>query len=133
MQLNWIGDEYFATPRIWEKVFRPHGIDSRPVTDRKGCALETVVQLVFAEEVDLDPSGLAIAQECALCGQAKFQQIVRGYIPRLRRAPGTHGFKSKEVFGYNFQAYRQVIVSQSVRRAIQENKVRGVTFVPVDQ
>jgi hypothetical protein len=133
MQLTWVEDEYFVTPRVWEKVFRPHGIDSRPVSDRKGRTLETVVQLVFAEEVGLDTSGLAIAQECALCGQTKFKGIVRGYLPRLCSAPGTHGFRSKEVFGYNLQAYRQVIVSQSVRHALQENKVRGVTFVPVEQ
>ena len=53
LQLNWVFDQFFATPGIWASVFDPHGVASRVVTDTKGRELKTVVQLVAREEIDI--------------------------------------------------------------------------------
>ena len=38
LQLNWVFDEYFATPEVWASFFEPHGIECRPVMNTRGAA-----------------------------------------------------------------------------------------------
>ena len=45
----WVFDAFFVPPAIWEMVFKPFGIECRPVVNTKGVELRTVVQ----EEVDI--------------------------------------------------------------------------------
>jgi hypothetical protein len=43
--LDWVADEFLVKPEMFDKVFRPLGIASRPVLDSKSIAvLQTVVQ-----------------------------------------------------------------------------------------
>lgn len=46
MQLNWVFDEFFVTPELYEEAFRPLGIAAMPVFDTKERELTSVVQLV---------------------------------------------------------------------------------------
>jgi hypothetical protein len=130
LQLNWIFDEYFVTPEVWQAVFEPRGIASRPVTNRRGIELRTVVQLVVAEEVGLQTDGLAQAT-CAACGRIKYLPVTRGPLPPLTSEPTGHMAKTRELFGSGARAFREVLVSQALRRDLQSGGVRGASFTPV--
>jgi hypothetical protein len=130
LQLNWIFDEFFVTPEIGSAVFRPHGIGSRPVLDKKGSVLKTVVQLVVEEEVGLEVEGLA-SERCASCGRIKFLPVVRGPIPPLVNEPSSRMAKTREYFGSGGAADRKVLVSQEVARTMMAAKLRGAFLHPV--
>lgn len=63
LQLNWVFDEFFVRPDVWETIFKPRGVACRPVIDAKGAELKTVVQLVAEEEVGVAVEGLS-AETC---------------------------------------------------------------------
>src|SRR5215469_17498563 len=64
LQMNWVFDEFFATPDLWEKLFRPYGVGMRSVLGPRGRELETVVQLVADSVVAVVTDDLA-AVHCA--------------------------------------------------------------------
>lgn len=46
LQLNWVFDEFFVAPEVWEQLFRPAGVGKRPAVLHKDSApLKSVVQL----------------------------------------------------------------------------------------
>src|SRR5579871_2378856 len=54
LQLNWVFDEFFVTPEVWERVFKPFGISTLPVKDHSnGRALASVVQLKVTDSANL--------------------------------------------------------------------------------
>ena len=130
MQLNWVYDEFFVKPDVHAAVFKPLGIDSRPVTNRLGRTLETVVQLVVDELVPVDTSGLTGAR-CAVCGRVKFPPSSRGMIPPALRQPSHSMAKTVEYFGSGGSAYREVLASRDSRDAMTSAAVRGASFIPV--
>jgi hypothetical protein len=130
LQLNWVYDEYFVRPEVWRSVFEPFGVGQRPVTDRSGVALRTVVQLVVEQQVDLQPSEL-VRTDCPSCGRIKYETVTRHPLPPLVGEPTTHMLKSSEWFGSGASAFHEVIVSKDLRRALATEKVRGTTFVPL--
>lgn len=130
MQLNWVFDEYFVKPEVWEQVFAPFGIGRRPATDKHGKELETVVQLVIDEEVEIDTSQMA-GEVCPACGRVKHPPFVRGYFPALRSEPKGKAVRVAQWFGSGGAANSEIIVARDVRVAMEAANVRGAEFEPV--
>lgn len=134
LQLNWVFDEYFVTPEVWEAVFKPHSIDCRPVLNTKGTELKTVVQLLVRDEVDVVTNGLAVEEAvCLRCSRTKYLPIARGTFPALIDEPFTAMVKTRQFFGSGASAHRGVLIAQRVVRALTTHKVRGVSFRPTAQ
>lgn len=132
LQLNWVFDEYFVTPEVWQSVFKPHGIDFHPVLNTKGAKLKTVVQLIAHEEVGIVTDGLPTEEAaCPKCRRTKYLPITRGPFPPLTGEPSTAMVKSLEYFGSGASAHRAVLVAQRVAHALVANKVRGASLRPV--
>ena len=131
LQLNWIFDEFFVQPELWEKVFKPIGIQCRDVLHaKKDKKLDTVVQLIIPEDdVHVDVNGYP-SKTCEVCGRVKTLPISRGYFPPLLNTPSAPIFKVRNCFGSGGSAYRQVIVSSLMFKAIQDYGVKGVEFEP---
>ncbi len=86
LQLNWVFDEFFVTPDLWQSVFRPRAVGVCPVLGPRGRELSTVVQLVVEETVPIVPGGLS-AGRCADCGRLKYVPDNRGFFPKLTAEP----------------------------------------------
>ncbi len=130
LQLNWVFDEYFVTPEVWTKIFKPHGIGHRPVTNKKGVELQTVVQLLIEEEVHVVTDGLP-GERCASCGRMKYLPVVRGPFPPISGTPSAQLVKTKESFGSGGRSYKGVLLSQALGSALQSEKIRGASVKPV--
>lgn len=130
LQLIWVYDELFVTPKVWTTVFKPHGIGSRPVMNTKGVELKTVVQLVVDENVGVVTEGLP-SERCARCGRAKYLPVTRGPFPALTGKPSHAMAKTREYFGSGAAAQKRVLVSQELARSAIAEKVRGASFWPV--
>jgi len=129
MQLNWIFDEYFVPPEIWEEVFRPREIGFREVVGSKGSALKTVVQLVIEKEVCIDPNGFTL-ECCVDCRSTKYTPSMRGAFPALAgEFPGPIA-KTQQYFGSGASASKRVLVSKNLALTISD-KLNGVSLRPV--
>lgn len=132
LQLNWVFDEYFVTPEVWASVFKPLGIECRPVLNTKSAELKTVVQLVAREDVGIVTNGLSTEEAaCSKCGRTKYLPVTRGPFPPLKAEPSTAMVKTSEYFGSGASAHKGLLISQAVGRALLANKVRGVSLRPV--
>ena len=129
LQLYWVYDQYFARPEVHEAVFAPLGIASRPVLNRRGSELRTVVQLVIDEEVPLDLA-CQPRETCASCGEPQYAFMVRGPSALPLAEPRGHLAWSREWFGSGWQTDHAVLASQALRRAILAAGARGVGFRP---
>ena len=110
---------------MFEKVFVPFGITSRPVLSAKsGSILETVVQLEIVARADVDV-GKAPYRVCS-CGDRKYHRDNTNYVPRPLSRPG-HLFKSNQDFR---ASYPYVYISQELFRAIEKSGLRGAEFLP---
>lgn len=130
MTTFWTHEEFFVPPEIWETVFKPFGIECRPVANAKGKLLNTVVQLVVSEEVDVVTDRLK-PQTCEACHRIQYEWPVRGLFPALAQEPAGAMAKSRQGFGSGYP-YRAVFISQELARAFKAHNLRGATFVPVD-
>lgn len=132
LQMNWVFDEYFVTPEIWEKVFKPKGILMRSVTDLKGVELKTVVQLVVTACVGVTTKGLII-EVCERCNRIKYLPVTRGALPPIENLPSVEMVRSREYFGSGASAYNYVLVSRTLARCLIDAKIRGVSLKPVQR
>jgi hypothetical protein len=130
LQLNWVFDEYFVTPKLWADVFQHQGIGYRPVLNRKLEELKTVVQLDIREEVSIITDGLA-KETCVACGRDKYLPIARGYPPPLASEPSANMVRTKQYFGSGASAYHRVLMAQGLARTTREKKVRGASMEPI--
>lgn len=130
MTLFWVREEFFVPPAVWETVFKPFGIGCRPVCNRKGVELRTVVQLVIDAEVDVVTEGLTQIH-CTECGRDKYQWVTRGMFPPLVKEPVAAMAKTRQLFGDGW-GVRGVLISQELARALTAHNVRGAEFIPVD-
>ena len=133
LQLNWVFDEYFVKPGIWEKVFKPFGIACRPVVrHRDGRELKGVVQLDISETADapLKLKGYE-REDCPVKGHKRYHPVTRGFFPPFRSPQKAPLLKSREHFGSGASSWRAVLVSAVLYRAMQRHKVRGVAFAPM--
>ena len=130
LQLNWVFDEYFATPEVWSSAFEPHGVGRRSVLKNDGSELKTVVQLVIEEEVGVVTSSL-VAERCGKCSRTRYLPATRGRFPALIREPTRAIARTSEYFGSGAQASRRVMVSQDLARTLDAKGIRGASFRPV--
>ncbi len=126
-QLNYVCDEFLVKPEMFDKVFRPFGVTSRPLLAFKSRApLQTVVQLEILLRGEIDVAGIP-NKTCESCGvQTYTYDHSRNYAPMPLTAPGPI-FKSRQIF-HPFDLL--VYVDQELFRAIQESGFRGAGFVP---
>ena len=125
-QLNWVPSEILIKVSIYEAVFRPFGVATRPVVSHKSDAvLECTVQLSVEREVAIDVTGLSF-QSCERCGTRDYASAGRGYEapPALTDATS---FKSEQHLD-GFQQY--LFVSQALYRSIAAANVKGLKFRP---
>jgi hypothetical protein len=130
LQMNWVFDEFFATPDVWVRIFKPFGVACRPVHNRKGQELRTVVQLVVPELVHVGTHRLE-GYRCELCGLIKYRPFTKGFFHALTTRPASPMIKTYESFGSGASAWRATIISQELRTALTEARVRGVEFTPL--
>jgi len=134
LQLNWIFDEYFARPEVWERVFRPFGIDCCSVLDAKtDSPLASVVQLTITAEIDVEMDAHQHEYRfCPNCERRKYLPVVRGCFPRLASNPGNVGMgKTTTFFGDGASGFRAVLVSNPLYLKLEEQAVTGASFLPV--
>jgi hypothetical protein len=128
MQLNWVFDEYFVHHQTYWQHFAPRGIAFKPVLNRRGGVLETVVQLDIQEEIDLDVSLLA-SSVCATCGRMRYLSDRRSPLVALT-PPGGAIARSSQLFGDGRASMAEVFVTRELRAALQAASIRGVSFEP---
>jgi hypothetical protein len=134
LQLNWVFDEFFVLPEVWERVFQPFGIGCWPVLKhRTGEELKTVVQL----RIDaVSPAPLVIPAAhprifCPACGNPKYHPQLVGFYPPFTQPVDQDLVWTQEYFGSGGRAFRGVIVSAALYRAIRDAKLKGVCFQPM--
>jgi len=130
MQLHWVYDEIFMTPKLWSTVFEPLGVGCRPVMGMDRNALTSVVQLVITEIVSLQSDGLNLVP-CGHCSRSKCMPVVRGAFPALHGAPRLPVARTSEWFGSGAEASRRILVSSAVARRLIDVGCRGASFRPV--
>ena len=128
LQINWVFGEYFVTPQLWSEVFAPFGIKSREVLSRKGTPLQSVVQLVIEQVVDLDMT-CREGSVCPTCGIEKFESVTRGFRPEPLQ-PVASIAHSSQWFGSGHSANHTVLVSPELRSALLAAKAKGASFEP---
>ncbi len=129
--LGWIFDEFFVRTDLYEKIFKPLGIECRPLRKYKDDSIiDSYVQLVIPvtdEPLDLSTYD---SQLCPKCNIIKYNPKTHGYYP-LQAHPFPHIYKSKEYFGAGFSAFRRIYVSAYLRDLMIENKMLRIRdFVP---
>lgn len=136
LQLNWVFDEYFVLPEIWERVFRPFGIECLPVLEHKsGKPFDTVVQ-IKNDRLATSPLSDMVEYEfeiCSVCHRKKYLPITRGMFPHCTEKSDVHLFRTQEEFGSGASARNAVIVSHVLYKALRDNHVSGVSFVPLGE
>jgi hypothetical protein len=134
LQLNWVFDEYFVKPDVWEKAFRPFGIPKRSVLSvRTGRVLGTVVQLDFhcfsASPLSVGDSN---KETCSRCGRTRCVPHVRGFFPSPVSSLGNAAaFRTREWWGSGCYAARRIVISNPLYKSIRTGGVRGVMFTPL--
>lgn len=136
LQLNWIFDEYFVPPAVWEEVFASCGVGYREVLDsRSGNPARTVVQVKIDQ---LAPGELQLGghevKMCQECGRKKYLPYTRGCFPETLADDGLpSAFRSREYFGDGALGYQAITVTGTLADRVRERKLSGVSLTPVCQ
>ena len=132
LQLNWVFDEVFVTPDVYNACFEPHGVLCRPVLDRKGRAeLSSVVQLVAEEHRPIRLDGIA-TETCGACGRQKLPPDLTGFFPRFTEEPSAPIARTASWIGSGASAGQPVVVSGPIVKSLLESKVRGAVLTPME-
>lgn len=134
LQLNWVYDEYFVPPSIWEEVFHPFGLGRLPVLDhRTGDELRTVVQLEIKDTAksELSLDGKYPSEICSSCNRTKVLPVSRGFFPAFAHDPSFPVCRTQEYFGSGASAWNAIIVNSAVYKAVQGHKLAGAMFAPL--
>lgn len=132
-QLNWVFDEYFVKPDVWDSIFRPLGIECRSVVlNKTGAVIDSVVQLEIADVIGLNMGDHPYV-ECSTCHRKKFDPRVVGFFPPPQEGTNSKLFKSTQYFGSGANAYRQVLCSNVLYKEVNDSKVAGVEFQPMQK
>lgn len=133
LQINWLFDEFFVKPQVWQAVFDPLGVACKPVLRHSnGEPLSTVVQLVNETHVRfaVEPTDLVV-QFCVACRTRKYYPVTRGTLPPVCMPENCHIARTVEYFGDGAQAFNAVLVSAEVYRRVRESRIKGLAFNPV--
>lgn len=129
--------EHDPVPRVWEAVFAPRGFRCLPVLSGRGRELQSVVQVEIEEEVGLDTTGL-YGRQCWECGRVKFMmrperegRFPEVKLPVLVERPVSGLAYTREWFGTGHAAWKLVVVSQEIYRAMREAKVDRLGGLPL--
>lgn len=119
--LEWVYDELFVRKDLYEKIFKPLGIECRSLRKYKDdSVIDSYVQLVIPViEEPLDLYSYQ-SQKCSVCGTVKYDVEVQGYFP-LQEHPLPYIYKSKEFFGDGYASIRRIFVSGKLRDLMIEN------------
>ncbi|WP_299396525.1 hypothetical protein [Pelagibius sp.] len=128
--LNWVFDELFASTEAWEQVFKPYGLQARPILDAKsGRELERFVQLTIPQtDLSVDLTDFP-SETCRHCGRTKWEPISRGHFPKLKSDCDLPLFKTTPYFGSGASAHHAVIMSPALYRAAKDAKLRGLSVM----
>ncbi len=129
--LGWIFDEYFVDIELYNEVFKPLGIKSRPVLKyKKDEPFDTHVQLVLEEtDEDLNLEGNPI-EKCEESGRWKYQPMPQGFYPQYQNIIAPI-FKSKEWFGTGAEARKRIFLTKELREKLIEIKIeRPQWYIP---
>jgi hypothetical protein len=129
MQLNWVFDEYFVRPEIWEALFRPFGIEKRPVlVHSTGAVMDNVVQLVISQETEANTDGLDY-KTCPYhrCQSRKYMPSGEGHFPGPREMVMPI-CRSRQYFCD--AAFNLIYVSHVLYTKIRQAELLGVGFHP---
>ncbi|KDE64819.1 hypothetical protein [Fusobacterium necrophorum] len=129
-------DIFFTTPDIYEKIFKPLGIECRQVLaygNQK--PLKTVVQLVsqgIAEsKLILEESLITEKYLIKEWNMTKYMLSGESFAPAFETHPGNFDFfVSQEYFGSGGINENEIFVSQRLYQLLKENKVKGVNYYP---
>lgn len=133
MHLNWVPNEFFVTPRLFQDVFSKIGISAREVLHHaKRTPLKSVLQLeisaVAESPLRIGPS----TNKCANCGVARFNFHSRDFFPPLvNDREKAEAFRTQETFGEGALSWNELIITQNVRRRLIASRVRDVSFYPL--
>lgn len=140
-ELNWIGDEVFASETAKSILEENHisGVEFSVVKSKKGDQIfPNVYQLKISSLADCglveEKTGLKHISRCSHCGEIKYTANGRGPLVFLQKTfentPDV--VKTCEYFGWGHYASRKIIISQHVYRIICANHLdRGLVFEPV--
>lgn len=130
-RLTWVPDELFVRKDLYEKVFKPLGIECRNIRNYKtNEVIDSCVQLIIPVINDTIDVSTHESQKCPHCGVTKYDAKLHGFFP-LQEEPLPYIYKSKEFFGPGALAYRKIFVSALVRDLMIENKILSYKwFVP---
>jgi hypothetical protein len=131
IQLNWLFEEFFVKPEMYDPIFSKLGLGSSMVMhNKKNMALDTVVQLeIPVVESPAEMDGYKF-QVCKSCYKKKFYPFEVGKYPALSKPTKLPIFKSQEFYGDGARAYRQIFVNQETYRLFVDRRIKGVTFIP---
>lgn len=128
-ELHWIRDEFFVHPEIYEKIFKPLGLDFWPVLQyKKDTLLETVIQLKIPES----PSFLVLNEYDFIStpNGNRYDLMDNGFFPKFSDPKISFQiFKTKEYFGTGAKSFKYIIVSQYLRKKLIEAKI-NLNYIP---
>ena len=131
MGLNWIWDEIFTTPTVWREVFRPFGIECRPVVKNKtGAELETCVQLVIDNVVDHVIPRSHPFEYCPVCQITRWEYVKVDFFPKPAAEPSSAICKSAQYFGTGHASHNQITISKALYAEIERRGLKGIDFGP---
>lgn len=135
LQVNWVFDEYFVLPEVWEHLFKKHGVECLPVLKHQtGHPLESVVQLKIDTYATAPLKiGDAPYETCPVCHRVKYLPWCRGFFPPFATRQTADIFKTQEYFGSGGAADHGVIVSARLFREITDRRLKGVDFAPLQK
>ena len=135
LQLNWVFDEFFLKKDIFDKFFKPLGIQNRNVQYyRTNDIVENMVQLIIPEDqyAELDMNGYEVKVEFE--HYKRYFPHTRGFFPEILNSddidPNTHIIKSDVYFGDGGSSYRAIFVRNSLFKELMKYKLKGVYFHP---
>jgi hypothetical protein len=131
LQLNWVFDEYFVRPEVVREVLEPLAVGSREVLGSRGRTLQNVLQIVVDDTVEIDVEGLPF-ERCMVCGTVRYLPITRGRFPHLKRSPAGHIARTTAYFGSGWSAFRPVVVSRELGKAMRDHGVTGAHCAPLE-
>ena len=133
LQLNWILDEYFVPPQVYNSWFKNLNIGFKNVINHKSnIILENTYQLdIPTVECDLLVDSFVL-DVCKKCFRKKYRPIFVGKYPALKQKTQLPIFKSKEFFGSGARAYNLIYINNYLYKKMIDKKIEGLNFIPTD-